>query len=84
MTQAHDAPEEILDLSGIPCPANASRALLRLELLNPGDLLVLIVDDGEPLENVPEALLLDGHEIVENHPHGPGSWRLVVRRGDDD
>jgi len=71
--------DETLDLSGVPCPQNSARAILKLEGLPPGALLRLIVDDGEPHENVPPSLTEEGHRIVSESRHG-GSWHLLVRR----
>jgi TusA-related sulfurtransferase len=80
MTAAEVTPRKKLDLTGVPCPANATRALMKLELMDEGELLVLVVDEGEPLENVPEALEDEGHEIIDRQPAGPATWRLTVRR----
>ena len=73
-------PEENLDLSGIPCPANAARALLAIEGLDPGTLLRISLDDGEPIANVPPALEEQGHTVMERTRQGQG-WRVLVRRG---
>ncbi|MDD5309271.1 MAG: sulfurtransferase TusA family protein [Deltaproteobacteria bacterium] len=71
---------ETLDLSGVPCPANAARALLRLEGMDPGSLLRIIVDDGEPVLNVPPALEQEGHALLSKEPDA-GRWVLLLRRG---
>lgn len=71
----------VLDLSGVPCPVNSARALIRLEGMAPGAELRLLVDDGEPIRNVPPALEEQGHAIVEKSAAGK-QWSLLVRRGD--
>jgi TusA-related sulfurtransferase len=81
MSQESSPPAGFLDLTGVPCPANASRALLRLELLDAGDLLELLVDDGEPRINVPAALEAEGHAVVAREQTTTGTWRLLVKRG---
>jgi len=73
-------PEETLDLSGVPCPANAARALLAIESLPPGALLRISLDDGEPILNVPPALEEQGHAVVEKARAGSG-WQVLVKRG---
>jgi len=70
----------VLDLAGVPCPRNAARAILRLETLDPGDLLDVILDVGEPAANVPPALEAEGHAVVSSTPRD-GRWILRVRRG---
>jgi TusA-related sulfurtransferase len=69
-----------LDLRGIPCPANAARALLQLSMLPEGDELVVFVDDGEPIENVSRSIEVGGHVILSREREGAG-WRLLVRAG---
>ena len=72
---------ETLDLSGVPCPQNAARALLRIEGLEPGATLAVLLDDGEPIRNVPPALEAEGHKELSRSREKKG-WRLVMRRGD--
>ena len=75
-------PIQRLDLSGVPCPQNSSRALIELELMEPGEVLELIVDDGEPCERVPRTLEWEGHEVLFSIRSG-GQWTIRVVRGDD-
>ncbi len=79
------APEELerLDLRGIPCPENSSRAVLAMEWMEPGELLELIIDDGEPCDRVPVTLQFEGHRVLELEPFGD-CWRLLVSRGEDE
>ena len=72
--------DETLDLSGVPCPQNAARALLRIEGLAPGSVLAVILDDGEPIRNVPPALEAEGHQELARS-QVKGRWRLLMRRG---
>jgi len=73
--------DETLDLLGVPCPNNFTRAFLRLEVMEEGEVLEIFVDDGEPMENVPPELEEEGHEILEMNRLSNDSWRLLVRRG---
>jgi len=74
-------PAETLDLSGVPCPQNAARALLRIEGMDRSAVLAVILDDGEPIRNVPPALEAEGHQTL-SRSREKGRWRLLVRRGD--
>lgn len=69
-----------LDLRGVACPLNFVRAKLFLESLTPGDLLEVLIDQGEPIRHVPTSLRNEGHEIVAVTP-AEGWFRLLVRRG---
>ncbi len=68
-----------VDVRGVPCPANASRVLLRLEGMESGEVLEALVDQGEPVARLAEALLEDGHALVDREPAERG-WRLRIRR----
>ena len=70
--------DEVLDLRGVACPANSARALLRLEGMDSGQVLELVVDDGEPIELVPRALDQEGHEILARERDGR-HWRLLIK-----
>lgn len=50
-----------LDLRGTPCPLNFVRAKLSLEKLGPGQVLQVLLDRGEPAEQVPAGLAESGH-----------------------
>ena len=68
-----------LDLSGVPCPINAARALLRLEGMDPGAELRVIVDDGEPIANLPAAVEEQGHHVRSKAKEG-ASWCVLIQR----
>ncbi|MCX7991347.1 MAG: sulfurtransferase TusA family protein [Proteobacteria bacterium] len=65
----------IFDLRGVACPLNYVKAKLRLEEMNIDEILILYLDEGEPIQNVPLSLKEDGQEIlsIENE----GNYYLV-------
>jgi sulfite reductase (ferredoxin) len=69
---------EVYDLRGTPCPINYVKAKIRLEGMNVGDVLEILLDDGEPIRNVPKSLENDGQDVkvepIENY------FKLVVRK----
>ncbi|MBI2952663.1 sulfurtransferase TusA family protein [bacterium] len=70
----------VLDLSGVQCPFNYVQAKLQLEQMEPGQLLEITIDAGEPIRNVPKSLRNDGHQILDTKKVG-GRYRLVIRKG---
>jgi TusA-related sulfurtransferase len=62
------APDAQLDLRGTPCPINFVRTKLRLEQMQPGMVLEVLLDPGEPVEQVPDSLTMEGYtiELVED------------------
>jgi len=67
------------DFRGVKCPMNFVKTKIELSTLNSGDLLEILLDDGEPIENVPGSLRSEGHDIikqdrVENH------WSVLIQK----
>lgn len=57
-------PDVVLDLRGTPCPINFIRTKIRLSQLPVGTLLEVWLDAGEPVEQVPDSLRMEGYEIT--------------------
>lgn len=55
--------EAHLDLRGTPCPINFVRTKLRLEQMSPGSFLEVWLDPGEPIEQVPDSLTMEGYQV---------------------
>ena len=69
-----------LDITGDTCPITFVRVKLALEEMQVGQVLRVVLRGGEPLENVPRALLDHGQEILSRRSLGGDLWELVVRR----
>lgn len=52
-----------LNLRGTPCPINFVRTKLKLETMAPGEILEVWLDAGEPIEQVPDSLRMEGYVI---------------------
>ncbi len=72
-------PDLQMDLRGTPCPLNFVRTKLRLEQMQPGSLLEVWLDGGEPIEQVPDSLRMEGYTI-EKIEERSGFFALQVRR----
>ena len=71
--------DALLDLRGTPCPINFVRTKLRLEQMSPGSLLEVWLDPGEPIEQVPDSLTMEGYQL-EAVEEKEGFFVLLVRR----
>jgi len=72
-------PNESLDLKGVACPGNFVRAKIRLEQIQAGQILEIILDDGDPIKNVPRAIREEGHEILKVEKIHD-KWKLFIRK----
>lgn len=68
-----------LDLRGTPCPINFVRTKLKLDQMTSGQLLEVWLDRGEPIEQVPDSLRMEGYGIEAMDDRGD-FFALSVRR----
>ena len=73
-------PAANLDLRGVICPVNFVKTKLKLEEMNIGEILEVLIDAGEPIANVPRSIKEEGHlilkaEKIDNY------WRLIIKKG---
>ncbi|MFP4134151.1 MAG: sulfurtransferase TusA family protein [Halothece sp.] len=78
-TSSQSVPDAQLDLRGTPCPINFVRTKLRLEQMETGTLLEVWLDPGEPIEQVPDSLKMEGYPIETLEDRGD-FFALQVRR----
>ena len=58
-------PDAHLDLRGVPCPLNFVRTKLALEKMSVGSVLEVWLDPGEPIEQVPDSLVMEGYKLEQ-------------------
>lgn len=68
-----------LDLRGVVCPTNFVKAKLKLEEMNIGEVLEIIIDAGEPIANVPRSIKEEGHKIIKVDKVN-GHFRLLIEK----
>lgn len=57
-------PDVELDLRGVICPYNFVKTKLKLEMMKEGQVLSVLLDDGDPIRNVPQSVRNEGHTIL--------------------
>jgi TusA-related sulfurtransferase len=57
-----------LDITAEVCPLTFVRTRLLLERMAPGQVLEIRLKGAEPLENIPRALVEEGHELLALEP----------------
>ena len=55
----------LIDLRGVACPLNFVKAKLELEKIAVGQILEVLLDDGEPARNAPASFAEQGQEVME-------------------
>ena len=79
MSQKFSQAKDILDLRGTPCPINFVRTKLRLDQMPADTFLEVWLDAGEPIEQVPNSLKVNGYKL-ESMEECEGYFSILVTR----
>ena len=72
--------DDSLDLRGVLCPINFVKTKLKLEEMDTGDHLEVLLDEGDPIANVPRSVKEEGHMILKvDRPEGD-YYRIVIKK----
>lgn len=69
-----------IDLHGVSCPINFVKTKLALEELEEGELLEVILDEGNAMLNVPRSVKEEGYTVIRVEPLGE-TFRVIIRKG---
>ena len=72
-----------LDLRGVICPYNFVKTKLKLETMEQGQVLAVLLDDGDPIKNVPRSVENEGHTVLAQDRVG-SAYRVRIRREETD
>lgn len=70
--------DEKLDITGESCPMTFVRTKIKLETMREGQLLRVRLRGGEPLVNVPRAVLDHGHKVLATEERGDEIYDLWI------
>ena len=82
MTEEMKVDQE-LNLKGEVCPYTFVKTKLALEMMEPEQVLRVIVDHLPAVENVPRSVKNDGHELLGVHQVNATDWFITIRRGEE-
>jgi TusA-related sulfurtransferase len=68
-----------LDLRGVICPYNFVKTKLKLEAMEQGQVLAVLLDEGDPIRNVPRSVENEGHTVLAQERIGRW-YRVRIRR----
>jgi tRNA 2-thiouridine synthesizing protein A len=69
-----------LDLKGVACPMNFVKTKLKLEEMQNGEMLEIILDEGEPIQMVPRSVKEEGHQIIKVEKIDEKHYKLLIRK----
>ena len=75
---------EQMNLCGVKCPLNWAKAKVRLEYLEQGTRLELVIDDPKGRRDIPRAAEAEGYAIIDITEPGAADtvrqWRIVIEK----
>jgi TusA-related sulfurtransferase len=80
--QSAFASDAELDLRGVICPYNFVKTKLKLETMEEGQVLSVLLDDGDPIRNVPRSVENEGHTVLVQERLDQ-AYRVLIRREDN-
>jgi TusA-related sulfurtransferase len=72
-------PDEELDLRGVICPYNFVKTKLKLESMAAGKVLAVLLDDGDPIRNVPRSVSDEGHAVLSQE-RVDQAYRVIIKK----
>jgi TusA-related sulfurtransferase len=69
-----------LDITKDHCPMTFVKTKLRLEKLEAGDILEVILNEGEPLENVPRSSTEQGYKVIRVEHLSGKQHKVVIQK----
>lgn len=78
-----ETPSSELDLRGVICPYNFVKTKLKLETMEQGQVLSVLLDDGDPIRNVPRSVENEGHTVLLQE-RVDQAYRILIRREEND
>ncbi|ADG83088.1 SirA family protein [Thermincola ferriacetica] len=70
-----------LDITSDVCPITFVKTKLKLEQMKKGEILEVILNDGEPIQNVPRSVKDEGHKIITVEKVSD-KFRLLIEKGE--
>ncbi|MBI5187346.1 MAG: sulfurtransferase TusA family protein [Nitrospinae bacterium] len=72
--------KHFLDITKDHCPMTFVKTKLKLNQLEKGDLLEVLLMEGEPLKNIEKSSLEQGYKLLSVNGEGNGVFRVLVEK----
>jgi len=69
-----------LDLRGVKCPLNWAHAKVRLEQMERGQVLELVLDDPRGFRDIPRAAEAEGYSMLASDARADGTFILKIEK----
>ncbi len=59
---------------------NFVKTKMALSPMKKGEKLQIFLDNGEPIQNVPNSVKLEGHKVLEQKQMTEGHWNVLIEK----
>ncbi len=73
-------PDDFIDITSDTCPMTFVKTKLKIEKMQSGQILEVLLNDGEPLRNVPLSAKELGHAILSITPQEDSKYILLIQK----
>ena len=77
--KAEPVPDVKKDFRGVACPMNFVKTKIALSPMQSGQVLEILLDDGQPIQNVPGSVRQEGHTVLATEKID-NYWRVLIRK----
>lgn len=75
--------DETVDITNVVCPMTFVKAKAAIDELEVGQILEVIMNDGEPTQNVPRSMKEEGQQVLRLEKREDGTYSLFVKKLED-
>ncbi len=75
--------DDTVDITDKVCPLTFVKAKVAIDELEDGEVIAIVMNEGEPVQNVPRSIKEEGHQILKLVNNEDGTYNLIVKKVED-
>jgi TusA-related sulfurtransferase len=72
-----------IDITDVVCPMTFVKTKAAIEELETGQILEVLMNEGEPVQNVPRSMKEEGQQVLRLEKDNDGKYRMYVKKLED-
>lgn len=73
--------DAFVDITDVICPITFVKSKVAIEDIEEGQILKILMNEGEPIQNVPRSLKEEGHKVIKVINNDNGTFTILVEKG---
>lgn len=73
--------DAFVDITDVICPITFVKSKVAIEDIEDGQILQILMNEGEPIQNVPRSLKEEGHKVIKVSNNSDGTFTIFVEKG---